>query len=127
MMSLSIHPCRTPNQMEYEQLFLKGIPCLRGPGDIIYNYDRTNPVRMGRIIGELSLDADCLERLQPSLLAWRAGLKPCERGKIKPEAKPKKQTAARRATGGGAAAGGAGATRSKGKKGRSTGIHSDDE
>lgn len=118
--------------MEYEQLFLKGIPCLRGPGDIIYNYDRTNPVRMGRLgpDGELSLDADCVERLQSSLLAWRAGLKPCERGKIKPEAKPKKQTAARRATGGtSAAAGGAGAStpRSKGKKGRSTGIHSDDE
>lgn len=115
--------------MEYEQLFLKGIPCLRGPGDIIYNYDRTNPIRMGRLSsdGELNLDADCLERLEPSLLAWRAGLKPCERGKIKPEAKPKKQTAARRAAGGAGGAAAPAAPRSKGKKGRSTGIHSDDE
>lgn len=113
--------------MEYEQVFLKGIPFLRGPDGQIYNYDRTRPIAIGRIDGdggELCLAADWRERLEPALLAWRSSLVACERGKIKPEAKVKKQSKPRKAAGG---AGEAVAPRAPRKKGGSRAVHSDDE
>lgn len=112
--------------MEYEQVFLKGVPFLRDTDGNVYNYDRARPIAIGRLDagGELCLAADWRERLEPALIAWRASLAPCERGKIKPEAKVKKQSKPRKAAGG---AGGSAAPRAPRKKGGSRAVHSDDE
>ena len=95
--------------MEYEQIFLRGIPFLKGADGIIYNYIKTNPIRIGRYnsaTDELSFDADYIAKLEPSLGEWRTKLVPTERGQIKPEGKPKKSSGPRKNTrrSGGAAA-----------------------
>jgi len=95
--------------MEYEQIFLRGIPFLKGSDDSIYNYNKTNPIRIGKYssaTGELSLDADCASKLESSLAEWRSKLVPSERGQIKPEAKLKKSSGPRKNS---RRAGGAGA------------------
>lgn len=95
--------------MEYEQIFLRGIPFLKGADDSIYNYNKTNPIRIGRYnsaTDELSFDADYIAKLEPSLSEWRTKLIPTERGQIKPEGKPKKSSGPRKNS---RRAGGAGA------------------
>ena len=85
--------------MEYEQIFLRGIPFLKGTDDSIYNYNRANPIRIGKYnsaTDELSLDTDYTSRLESSLTDWRAKLVPTERGKIKPEARTKKSSGSRK-------------------------------
>lgn len=85
--------------MEYEQIFLRGIPFLKGADDIIYNYNRANPIRIGKYnstTGELNLNADYISLLEPSLIDWRAKLVPTERGQIKPEARVKKSSGPRK-------------------------------
>lgn len=79
--------------MEYEQIFLRGIPFLKSADDSIYSYNRANPIRIGKYnsaTGELSLDTDCSIKLESSLTDWRAKLVPSERGQIKPEPRIKK-------------------------------------
>jgi hypothetical protein len=73
--------------MEYEQVFLKGVPFLRDTDGIIYNYDRAHPIAIGRLDtgGELCLAADWRERLEPALIAWRASQKPKLKSKVSPE------------------------------------------
>lgn len=95
--------------MEYEQIFLRGIPFLKSGDGIIYNYNKTNPIRIGRYnsgTDELSFDADYISKLESSLSDWRSKLIPTERGQIKPEGKPKKSGGPRKNTrrSGGAAA-----------------------
>ena len=85
--------------MEYEQVFARGIPFLIDTKGKLFNYDRTNPICIGtynRDTKECSLDADFRDKLAGSVSYWRANLTATERGKTKPEEKPKKLSNARR-------------------------------
>lgn len=87
--------------MSYEQLFTRGIPFLRDSTNKLYNYDRVNPICIGRYdpaTEQLSLDADYRDKLADSLALWRSQLIPSKRGEIKQEAKSKKQSRPRRST-----------------------------
>jgi hypothetical protein len=88
----------------YELVFLRGIPFWHNTSDGgLYYYDPdsitrgsgptgTEPQRIGTYdkgSGRCELIADVREHIEPSLPAWRATLRPTERGKpIPPAAKP---------------------------------------
>lgn len=85
--------------MEYEQVFTRGIPFLIDTKGKLYSYDRANPICIGfynRDTKECSLDTDFRDKLSESVSHWRASLTATERGKTKPEEKPKKLSNARR-------------------------------
>ncbi len=113
--------------MDYEQIFARGIPFLTDTKGNLYNYDRHKPILIGkynRATAECSLDADYRDKLTSSVAEWRASLTATERGKTKPEEKPKKQSVPRRNTR--KPNGGAGAEDTQPKKVRSRRIRTDD-
>lgn len=93
---------------KYEHVVLKGIPFLADESRTVYTYDTLGssgggePIAIGTMgtdRSSLTLFPDWQSRTTERVGAWRASLVPTERGKIRAQFKPPKQSRARKATG----------------------------
>ena len=92
---------------KYEHVVLKGIPFLTDESRTVYTYDTlgaggASPIAIGTMgtdRSSLTLFPDWQSRTTERVGMWRASLVPTERGKIRAQFKPPKQSRARKATG----------------------------
>ena len=89
---------------KYEHIVLKGVPFLMDSARILYTYEpigSKEPIAIGTAgIDGILIPYDNWEsRVTDRITEWRTGLSPIERGKIRAQYKPPKQSRARKATG----------------------------
>lgn len=92
---------------KYEHIVLKGVPFLIDESRTVYTYDMlgaggTSPIAIGTMgtdRSSLTLFSDWQSRTTERVGTWRASLIPTERGKIRAQFKPPKQSRSRKTTG----------------------------
>jgi hypothetical protein len=92
---------------KYEHIILKGIPFIIDESRAVYTYDTlgtggAGPIAIGTVgtdRSSLTLLPDWESRTAERVATWRASLAPTERGKIRAQFKPPKQSRARKNTG----------------------------
>lgn len=101
------HTVENTIMAKYEHVVLKGVPFLVDESRVVYTYDSLGagggePIAIGTMGTDrisLALNSDWESRTRERVAAWRASLAPTERGKIRAQFKPPKQSRTRKTVG----------------------------